>query len=824
MINDPEDGSSPDIADRVDDALRALWKGGSGAFDELLDDQGGSGPGVAQLLGDVAAPNFSVAATIEPDACIAGYKIVRELGRGGMGVVYEAQQQNPRRPVALKVIRDSRALDSYHIKLFEREVLTLARLKHPNIAAIYEAGTTESGQRFYAMELIRGSMFTAYVDGNAADTLRTPLELPDRLRLFGRVCDAINYAHQRGVIHRDLKPSNILVTDEPDSHASGRTSGPWAEVKILDFGLARVTGGEKDFTTISGDAAGIKGTLAYMSPEQAREEPDAVDVRSDVYSLGVILYEIIAAKLPYDTRHAPIHQAVHMICEQPPPKLKSKLGPVDADLETIVLKALEKAPADRYQSAAALAEDVDRYLNNQPILARPPSAAYQLRKLVARHKIPFTLGAAFVAVVMVFAVYTSTQATHLARERDKAVAAERLAETRLLDVQAARSESEQAGQKVAAINRFLNNMLASADPSQDGRDVKVVDVLDKAVAGIDETFLDKPEIESALRSTIGNTYRRLGMLDKARTELTKSLELLDRKLGRDHPDTLFVLHRVANVYQDLGDASRAERLLREAFEKRRRVLGDDDPNTLDSMNSLAQVLQERGRLDEAETLFRSALERRRRVLGQDHKDTLISMNDLAGVLMVQGKLAEAEPLCRQALELQRRLLGDDHVDTLVSINDLAAVLKRQGRLAEAMPLYRQSYEGLRRVLGEDHMDTLITLNNLAGALRQLGRSDEATPLAKQVVQIAERTLPANSWYTAMFKAGYASCLVNLRRYPEAEEQLEPAYETVRAELGDEHAYTIGIIKATIELYEKWQQPEKLATWRAKLASNADAEQ
>ncbi|MDX1387801.1 MAG: serine/threonine-protein kinase, partial [Acidobacteriota bacterium] len=407
-------------------------------------------------------------------ASIGRYRIVSVLGRGGMGIVYEAEQSRPHRPVALKVILGGSYVDDLHIRLFEREVETLARLKHPNIATIYEAGRTEEGQHFFAMELVRGTTLDRFVVEN-------DLTRRDRLELFGTICAAINHAHQRGVIHRDLKPSNILVDAD-------------GQPKVLDFGLARITDWDLNATTMLTRPGNIVGTLTHMSPEQARGDVDAIDVRSDVYALGVILYQLMTDKLPVEWDQRSLPAGITAILERDPPKPSTIDRRLRGDLDTIIMKTLEKDPPRRYQSAAALGDDVERYLTHQPILARPAGTFYQFRKLVARHKLPFALLAAILVIAIGFGVWT--RALYLAEREQHAVATDNL-------------------ETATFVSDFMIDMFDVSDPdARRSGEITARELLENAADKIDEQE-GRPEVQIDLMLTMGRVYRRLGDYDRA---------------------------------------------------------------------------------------------------------------------------------------------------------------------------------------------------------------------------------------------------------------------------------------------------------------------
>ena len=731
---------------------------------------------------------------------IGGYHVIGLLGEGGMGVVYEAEQQSPHRRVALKVMRRGHLVDEVHTRMFHHEAQTLARLRHPRIAAIFESGHTADGHDFFAMELVRGRTLDSWLEANPVGASGDGL--PGRLRLFRSICDPVQYAHQRGVIHRDLKPANIMVAD--DEGDSGSISEGVPTVKVLDFGLARITDPDMQAVTMMSEAGAIRGTLPYMSPEQTRSAVEAVDVRTDVYALGVILYEMLADRRPYDLDGAPLVDALRIICEEPPRPLERTAGArLDHDLETIVDTALAKDPDRRYASVAALAEDVDRYLSARPILARRPSASYRVRKFVQRHRVSVAAGVVVLIAVVAGVVgvvsglvrarnaeeqarreaATSARVSHFMADMLASVDAQQVGRLLLADLEqrVADSAAAQGLDPEPAVADFRRAM-RSISGTDAGRRLVDDAILSRAGAAVRERFVDEPQVAGRLEHTLAETYERLGIYESALEHARRAADirrsafggsnretlqsealigLLSYREGRfedaeralvdirnrqqmvagaDHPDTLWSSARLAWVLIEQGRQAESEALLRAVLEDQRRVLGAEHRETMTTMNSLAVVFTNQQRFADAEALHAEALAIRNRVLGPTDPDTLKSLTNLAVVSYYQGRIDDAADLFSEVLDIQTETLGPDHPVTLGSMNNLAVIYERQGRLAEAETLHRRALETRREVLDAEHPEILSSQYNLAIVRTAQNRLDDALHLHREVLEARRRSL------------------------------------------------------------------------------------
>jgi tetratricopeptide (TPR) repeat protein len=585
---------------------------------------------------------------------------------------------------------------------FEREVEIVAGLRHPNIVTVFDSGLTEDGSHFFAMEYVEGASLDDWLLAGGA---QSPLR--ERLHIFRAICDGVAFAHQRGVIHRDLKPQNIMIA------ADGTP-------RLVDFGLARpvpdsIIDGRSD-VTVEGS---FLGTLRYAAPEQTRGDPNLVDVRSDVYALGVLLYEMLAGHSPYDLAGDPASMIETIRDVTPlPPSAHGRRVPgairIDRDLDTITLTALAKERDRRYQSASALRDDLDRYLAREPIEARRDSAWYVLRKLVQRYRWRASIAAGFLVVLIASSVVVSFL------------------------YHRARTEAE----KFRQINLFLEDTLGSAQPAAGGGDLALRDLLDEAVQWIDLALADKPEVAASIRVTIGNSYRNLGLFDDAETQLEAALETRRSLFGERHAQIAQSLNVLGMLRRDQGRYAEADQLLRRALAMRRRLLGDQSYEVSLTLAILASVRIAAGDCDGAEGALQESLAIREHLFGPVHQDVAMCHFSLGEVAVACGDLEAAASHHLLALKIRREVLPKQHPDLARSLEATARVLSGLGRAEESESLLRECVAIQSAAGRPEQWRIALTRNELGACLIELGRYDEAETELLESYRDLVRTLGA----------------------------------------------------------------------------------
>jgi eukaryotic-like serine/threonine-protein kinase len=736
--------------------------------------------------------------TLEPGQIFAQrFRLVRRLGEGGMGQVWLAEQTSPvRRQVALKLIKAG-MYDEAVVQRFQSERQSLAIMDHPVIAKVFDAGATQQGQPYFVMEYVPGLAITEYCD-------QKKLKISDRLELFVQVCEGVQHAHQKAIIHRDLKPANILVV-EVDGKPVPR---------IIDFGLAKATAPHVAGETVFTHLGHFVGTPGYMSPEQA--DPDVVDIdtRTDVYSMGVVLYELLAGLQPFETKprqKQPLDELLRKLREEEPPRPSTKVGAdrdtsaaiaqargtepkqlvslLRGDLDWIAMRALEKDRVRRYGAPSELAADIRRYLNHEPVEARPASAGYRLRKYARRHRV----AAGLVLLLAAFSVLQAVQLLRTTRERDRATR-ERDRATRITD--------------------FMTSMFMVSDPSEArGNSVTAREILDKASTKMATSLAKDPEAQSQMMFVMAGTYINLGLYPRAEDLSKRALDARLAILGPDDPNTLMSMTQLGYILNREGHYADAEHLARQALVAARRIYGPENQETAGVATHLAAILLAQGHYDEGEKLEREVVEIQTRSLGPENHQTLNSMNTLGSALLFEKRYAEAEKEYRQLVDDCRHALGADSPTTLAAMNNLAYSISWQGRFAEAEPLYREVLATEKRVLGPEHPDLTYAMTGVADCLLKEGRLSDSEKLYREALGICHRALGPENPKTLEVQSELVDVLLKEGHVQEGEKlQRETVAANVHA-LGPEHSSTLTSQASLIEILNRegnYAEAEKLA--------------
>jgi len=739
---------------------------------------------------ELASHDTPFASTLSSKTVIGPYHLLHRIGVGGMGEVWLAEQKEPiNRRVAIKLIKagmDSREV----VGRFESERQTLALMDHPAIAKVLDAGSTEQGAPYFVMEYVNGIPITTYCDKHRLTT-------EQRLELFMRVCEGVQHAHQKAILHRDLKPSNILVSEVDGKPAP----------RIIDFGVAKATAQRMSTETLFTQFGSVVGTPAYMSPEQADSAGVDVDTRTDVYSLGVVLYELLVGALPLDFTKSSPDQFRSRLRDEDAPRPSTKLKTAGAksdtaaearntditallrqlrgDLDAITLKCLEKDRARRYATPADLATDVGRYLQNEPVVARPASLAYRARKYARRHRVGVVVAGGVAVLLIAGAIAQTIELRRIRRERDRA----------------------------DRVTKFMTDMFKVSNPSEArGNDIRAREILDKASNDIESGLKEDPELQARMMYTMGLVYESLGLFSKAETLFKRAADIRRSLSGASDRGTLQASSRLANALMEESRFPEAEKLARETLDLRRQAFGPKDRDTIDSATQVALILDNEGRFPDAEKLNRETLEVARRTLGPNDDVTHTTKQHLAIDLAYEGKYAEAEKFFREIYEDDRKQLGPDNPRTMGELGNIGSILLQQDKYSEAEKVYREALATMVRVLGPEHPRTLLNEGNLAQALRGLKRYAEAETLLREVLAAKLKTLGPDHRSTLVTKGNLAEVLGFEGKNAEAEQVTRETLESERRTLGPDHTDTLVTLEVLAELLRNekhYPESEKL---------------
>ena len=772
--------------------MEALLKAEAQAPDFLEGDAADHAPAL------LSATEASLTPLLEAGQRLGPYRIVEKVGVGGMSAVYHAERADGafEQQVAVKVLRNSLDTSDFTTRfLAERQIL--ASLNHPNVARVFDGGTTDAGRPYFVMEYVEGTPLTDHCD-------RRRCSIRERLRVFTTVADAVQHAHQNLIVHRDLKPSNILVTDD-------------GTVKLLDFGIAKVLDAAETASDVQPRTrTGFQlMTPEYASPEQVKGQP--ITTATDVYALGILLYELLTSQRPYQLQQRSPYDMVRAICEEEPTRpstvvAKAQDEPTATDaatpeevgaargtdaqqlqrvlsgeLDAIILKALRKAPDERYATVEAFADDVRRYLNNQPVQARSDTVVYRAQKFAGRHRWGVVTAVGIALLIVGYAITVTVQAQRIARERDKS----------------------------EAVTSFLTNLVQQSDPLMDGNpNLTVQEVLDRGALRVKHELADQPAVQADLQTAMGNVYANLGLYPKAEPLLQSALATRKRALGPADPAVAETERTLAYLLFRQGRYAAADSLYQRALTTLHDTYGAHDPHLIPTLNGRALLLEEQGQFEPAEQLYRRALQ-----LSQAEGDSLPAtlLHNLANVLQHQQQYGEATLFHKRAIDAYTAIYGPDHASVANAKSQLAFTYFRGGIPSAADSLYAEALAMQRDVLPDQHPHLASTLVRYGWVLIERGQPARAEALIREGEAILARLLPEDHWQIVAARGLMGLCWAQQGRFAEAVPAIETSYTTFRKQFGLSDWRTQSSAQALARLYQAWGKPEQAQRYQQALA-------